>query len=771
MFTKKSGLYFAPILRSHRTCAPLPDSNSAAPLILHNADEFYDSSTSLQLVEPTPVVVEADSLAIEGACRGSNSNDFISQMTDDILIRMLSFLPIKNAGATSSLSKRWRFLWCNITRLNFDGSEALEKTDHDPNLFASELENFVKQVNDVIRSHNQPTIEVFQICYNLDKSNCQDVDSWLQFALDKKVEKLHLDLSCKDHGSSDPEENYDFPLPTSDGKMIHLLELPLLNAKVVGLQSLKKVFLKGVNISEPNLLGLLKNSPHLESLSLYESGLFPHIEVSGRDIKMKHFSIVTCNDVESISLYDFDLESFLYNGGVINLSLIDLPVLKVLNICEGSFVSKNDVLAKIAYVASSLQFLCLDLDRLKNSFDVNSIPQLPIVKKLVLLVEAEIDNSLLELTSIAKACPLLEDFSIELLWESPIQRRTEVRHAAPHRHEHLKFFFIGGYFGRISDLELAVYVIDNAVALRKIVIDPICKFNTDCFSEEDCMKKQEAARSSAERELRPRLPKGVDEDRHYRDDLEKTGVPISSDWANVRRLTKFLEHFYQLTLKVSGTLYVTSNSFLDDITSIEAALNNCINGVPDKNLVVMAKMMKCKFHKYYGSLEKCNMATVVASVLDPRNKFEYVEVLLGDVYGKVEGKSMCGMIKASLVELYEDYVRIHAPPETHTLFESSGASSSMNKHRYLNEDVEDESDKFDILNWWKVNSPRFPVLSLLARDVLAIPISTVASKSVFSTDEDWFRENSMGLDVAENYDEIQKIEEVVELVKEGSSVV
>nr|GEW55726.1 hypothetical protein [Tanacetum cinerariifolium] len=40
------------------------------------------------------------------------------------------------------------------------------------------------------------------------------------------------------------------------------------------------------------------------------------------------------------------------------------------------------------------------------------------------------------------------------------------------------------------------------------------------------------------------------EDRHYRDDIEKTGVPISSDWVSVRRLTKFLEHFYELTLKV-----------------------------------------------------------------------------------------------------------------------------------------------------------------------------------------------------------------------------
>ncbi|GKD32793.1 zinc finger BED domain-containing protein RICESLEEPER 2-like protein, partial [Tanacetum coccineum] len=187
------------------------------------------------------------------------------------------------------------------------------------------------------------------------------------------------------------------------------------------------------------------------------------------------------------------------------------------------------------------------------------------------------------------------------------------------------------------------------------------------------------------------------EERHFRDDLEET----------------------DLTLKVSRTLYVTSNSFLDDITSIDAALNNCINGVLDKNLAAMAKMMKCKFDKYYGSLEKW------------------------DVYRKIKGKAMCAMIKASLVELYEDYVRIHALPERHTMFESVDASSSMNKcsatpvsvilnKRYLNEDVEDESDNFDILNWLKVNSPRFPVLSFLARDVLAIPISMVASEYVFS---------------------------------------
>lgn len=39
---------------------------------------------------------------------------------------------------------------------------------------------------------------------------------------------------------------------------------------------------------------------------------------------------------------------------------------------------------------------------------------------------------------------------------------------------------------------------------------------------------------------------------------------------------------------------------------------------------------------------------------------------------------------------------------------------------------------FDILLWWKDNADVYPVLSLLARDVLAMQVSTVASESAFS---------------------------------------
>jgi hypothetical protein len=53
--------------------------------------------------------------------------------------------------------------------------------------------------------------------------------------------------------------------------------------------------------------------------------------------------------------------------------------------------------------------------------------------------------------------------------------------------------------------------------------------------------------------------------------------------------------------------------------------------------------------------------------------------------------------------------------------------------QYLMEDVEKPNVNFDILNWWKVNSSKFPVLAKIARIVLAIPITTVASESAFST--------------------------------------
>ncbi|GJX15703.1 zinc finger BED domain-containing protein RICESLEEPER 2 [Tanacetum coccineum] len=43
-----------------------------------------------------------------------------------------------------------------------------------------------------------------------------------------------------------------------------------------------------------------------------------------------------------------------------------------------------------------------------------------------------------------------------------------------------------------------------------------------------------------------------------------------------------------------------------------------------------------------------------------------------------------------------------------------------------------KGQSLNILQWWKVNGPRFPIVAKMARDILAIQISTVASKAAFS---------------------------------------
>ena len=65
--------------------------------------------------------------------------------------------------------------------------------------------------------------------------------------------------------------------------------------------------------------------------------------------------------------------------------------------------------------------------------------------------------------------------------------------------------------------------------------------------------------------------------------------------------------------------------------------------------------------------------------------------------------------------------------------QSIGCSNEIDK--YLDDNCESRrwDVKFEILGWWKVNSNRYQVMSKLARDVLAVPVSTVASKSAFST--------------------------------------
>ncbi|KAK2655118.1 hypothetical protein Ddye_008170 [Dipteronia dyeriana] len=83
---------------------------------------------------------------------------------------------------------------------------------------------------------------------------------------------------------------------------------------------------------------------------------------------------------------------------------------------------------------------------------------------------------------------------------------------------------------------------------------------------------------------------------------------------------------------------------------------------------------------------------------------------------------------------------VHSRLNSLSIFDQSLSSApsvttqmKMKLDYYLDEPVIPRADNFDILMWWNVNASKYPTLQCIARDILAIPVSTVASESTFST--------------------------------------
>jgi hypothetical protein len=64
---------------------------------------------------------------------------------------------------------------------------------------------------------------------------------------------------------------------------------------------------------------------------------------------------------------------------------------------------------------------------------------------------------------------------------------------------------------------------------------------------------------------------------------------------------------------------------------------------------------------------------------------------------------------------------------------TSSPSSLSELSSYLDSDTETKfGPDFNILSWWQRHNQTYPILSILARDVMTVPVSTISSESTFS---------------------------------------
>ncbi|GKB42927.1 zinc finger BED domain-containing protein RICESLEEPER 2-like protein [Tanacetum coccineum] len=243
-------------------------------------------------------------------------------------------------------------------------------------------------------------------------------------------------------------------------------------------------------------------------------------------------------------------------------------------------------------------------------------------------------------------------------------------------------------------------------------------------------------------------------------DARYKSVPTERDWHLASNICKKLKLFYNVTLMFSGTKYPTMNTFFTSICDIRYELNKWRHE-EDEVIKDMAEQMILKFDKYWSDIHGF---MGVAAVLDPRMKLKIMKFLFPKLYHSTQrAEEEFTKFKKFVCALFKEYdqagkanVRNHVNGvgSTSHIDESDGGFFS-GYSKFIEEEEEETSDitsevpeeldhylkervcnpnmKLDILAWWKINGLKYPTLQTIARDILAIPISTVASESCFST--------------------------------------
>jgi hypothetical protein len=132
------------------------------------------------------------------------------------------------------------------------------------------------------------------------------------------------------------------------------------------------------------------------------------------------------------------------------------------------------------------------------------------------------------------------------------------------------------------------------------------------------------------------------------------GPPNYDDWARIRIFLKFLKLFYEVTMRLSGSLYVTCNMYFQEICGIQMHLQ-AYSESEDYILSSMAEKMLMKYNKYWGDLDRVNVLMFIVVIFDPRTKLGSLEYWFKDVLSEEQCTKIVKKLKHNLQQLYDHF--------------------------------------------------------------------------------------------------------------------
>ncbi|KAL8100472.1 zinc finger BED domain-containing protein RICESLEEPER 1-like [Apium graveolens] len=265
-------------------------------------------------------------------------------------------------------------------------------------------------------------------------------------------------------------------------------------------------------------------------------------------------------------------------------------------------------------------------------------------------------------------------------------------------------------------------------------------------------------------------------------------LPTEDEWAKLKYICRLVEYMYDSAEVLFMTKNPTASLYLHNLRELQARLIRKESTSPDR-LSIATYLLK-KFDKYWDDML---LVLAIATVMDPRCKMKYIEFSSM----KYEDKSGNSQVKAVLEAtqgIYDDY-KMHSIEAQNSLNPSgSSPSASVSSNSdseelfsnleelpghtheslhncnfgfncldeyneflkpskqtplsdlelYLDEPVLPWNKDFDLMSWWRTESPKYPVLSKMARDLLAIPFSVASSNEAYRYED--FRRADRGLE-------------------------
>ncbi|XP_059450889.1 putative F-box/FBD/LRR-repeat protein At4g03220 [Corylus avellana] len=225
-----------------------------------------------------------------------DKEDRISNLSDDILHHILSFLPVQSVAKTSLLSTRWNYLWATTPCLDFSGFSIKEKRHErkgeDMELIKRKGDDMFLIIKTVLAGrHPNFNIKVFRFKGNL---GCAYLRDCIRQVVRHSVEELELDVSMGGEICYLPtcifscDSLKSFTLKTQDDRVASFRFYSYNVTGTSGLRSLQALSLKHVNFMDSNSAAIFSGSsfPALKRLTLNNCmGINPRLDIGCRELE------------------------------------------------------------------------------------------------------------------------------------------------------------------------------------------------------------------------------------------------------------------------------------------------------------------------------------------------------------------------------------------------------------------------------------------------------------------------------------------------------